>query len=67
VTKFQLAAGAHADFLFSTIDGTISGSNPTVGVASGDTPPSTHAVVVIRTTDGSSYTGLKPTSIIAGI
>ena len=37
-------------FLFSTIDGTIAGWNPTVAVA--------HAVTVVKTTDGSSYTGL---------
>jgi uncharacterized protein (TIGR03118 family) len=57
-TDFLLAAGAPAAFLFSTIDGTISGWNPTVGVAAGAAPPSTHAIVVIKTTDGSSYTGL---------
>jgi len=45
-------------FLFSTIDGTIAGWNPTVAVAQGAAPPSTHAVTVIKTTDGSSYTGL---------
>src|ERR1700733_11217864 len=56
-TDFLLAAGAPADFLFSTIDGTISGWNPTVGVASG-AKTSTNAVVVVKTTDGSSYTGL---------
>jgi uncharacterized protein (TIGR03118 family) len=62
-TDFLLAAGAPAAFLFSTIDGTISGWNPTVGVASGGAPPSTHAVVVVKTTDGSSYTGLTSATI----
>jgi uncharacterized protein (TIGR03118 family) len=62
-TDFVLAPGAAADFLFSTIDGTISGWNPTVGVASGSTPPSTNAVVVVKTTDGSSYTGLTSATI----
>lgn len=62
-TDFVLAPGAAADFLFSTIDGTISGWNPTVGVASGSTPPSTSAVVVVKTTDGSSYTGLTSATI----
>ena len=62
-TDFLLAPGAAADFLFSTIDGTISGWNPTVGVASGSTPPSTNAVVVVKTTDGSSYTGLTSATI----
>ena len=57
-TDFLLAPGAPADFLFSTIDGSISGWNPSVGVAAGAAPPSTHAMVVVKTTDGSSYTGL---------
>ena len=62
-TDFLLAPGAPAAFLFSTIDGTISGWNPTVGVASGSTPPSTNAVVVVKTTDGSSYTGLTSATV----
>jgi uncharacterized protein (TIGR03118 family) len=62
-TDFLLAAGAPADFLFSTLDGTISGWNPAVGVASGAQPPSTNAVVVVKTTDGSSYTGLTSATI----
>ena len=49
-TDFLLAPNAPADFLFSTLDGTISGWNPTVA-------PTT-AVIVVKTTDGSSYTGL---------
>ena len=61
-TDFLLAAGAPADFLFSTIDGTISGWNPTVGVASG-AKTSTNAVVVVKTTDGSSYTGLTSATV----
>jgi uncharacterized protein (TIGR03118 family) len=62
-TDFLLAAGAPADFLFSTIDGTISGWNPTIGIASGGAAPSTNAVVVVKTTDGSSYTGLTSATI----
>ena len=62
-TDFLLAAGAPAAFLFSTIDGTISGWNPAVGVANGAKPPSTHAVVVVKTTDGSSYTGLTSATV----
>jgi uncharacterized protein (TIGR03118 family) len=62
-TDFLLAAGAPADFLFSTIDGTISGWNPAVGLASGAAAPSTHAVVVVKTTDGSSYTGLTSATV----
>lgn len=57
-TDFLLAPGAPAAFLFSTIDGTISGWNPNVGVARGAAPPSKLATIVVRTTDGSSYTGL---------
>ena len=49
-TDFVLAPGAPALFLFSTIDGTISGWNPAVGP--------TLATIVVKTTDGSSYTGL---------
>jgi uncharacterized protein (TIGR03118 family) len=62
-TDFLLAAGAPASFLFSTIDGTISGWNPTIGVAAGAAPPSTHAITVVKTTDGSSYTGLTSATI----
>jgi uncharacterized protein (TIGR03118 family) len=62
-TDFLLAPGAPAAFLFSTIDGTISGWNPSVGVAAGAKPPSTQAVVVVKTTDGSSYTGLTSATI----
>jgi uncharacterized protein (TIGR03118 family) len=49
-TDFLLAAAKPALFLFSTIDGTIAGWNP------GVLP--TQAVTVVKTTDGSSYTGL---------
>ena len=49
-TDFLLAPGKPATFLFSTIDGTIAGWNPTVAA--------TLAVTVVKTTDGSSYTGL---------
>src|SRR5580704_14924529 len=55
---FLLAPGKPAVFLFCTIDGTIAGWNPTVAVAQGAAPPSTHAVTVVKTADGSSYTGL---------
>jgi uncharacterized protein (TIGR03118 family) len=57
-TDFLLAPGKPAAFLFSTIDGTIAGWNPTVAIAQGAAPPSTQAVTVVKTTDGSSYTGL---------
>ena len=62
-TDFVLAPNAPALFLFSTIDGTISGWNPAVGIAAGGTPPSTHAVIEVKTTDGSSYTGLTAAKI----
>lgn len=55
---FLLAPGKPAAFLFCTGDGTIAGWNPTVAVAQGAAPPSTHAVTVVKTTDGSAYTGL---------
>jgi uncharacterized protein (TIGR03118 family) len=57
-TDFILAPGAPADFIFATLDGTIAAWNPNVGLANGAMPPSTHAVTVIKTTDGSVFTGL---------
>jgi uncharacterized protein (TIGR03118 family) len=62
-TDFLLAPNMPADFLFSTIDGTISGWNPMIGLAAGAAPPSTHAVIVVKTTDGSSYTGLTSATL----
>jgi hypothetical protein len=65
-TDFVLAPGAPAAFLFSTLDGTISGWNPNVGIAAfGALGSSTHAVIVVKTADGSSYTGLT-SAIIKG-
>src|SRR6266403_2946191 len=49
-TDFLLAPGKPAVFLFSTNDGTIAGWNPAVAA--------TLAVIVVKTTDGSNYTGL---------
>jgi uncharacterized protein (TIGR03118 family) len=54
-TDFLLAPAKPALFLFSTIDGTIAGWNPSVAA--------TLAVTVVKTTDGSSYTGLTSTFI----
>ena len=51
-TDFLLAPGKPAVFLFSTIDGTIAGWNPTVALAQGSAPPSTNAVTVVKTSDG---------------
>jgi len=55
---FLLAPGKPAVFLFCTADGTIAGWNPTVAVLQGAAPPSTNAVTVVKTADGSAYTGL---------
>lgn len=57
-TDFLLAPGAQAIFLFCTIDGTIAGWNPAVGLTAGMMPPSTHAVTVVKGKKGSVYTGL---------
>jgi uncharacterized protein (TIGR03118 family) len=57
-TDFLLTPTAQALFLFSTIDGTIAGWNPGVGNPAGVSGTSTHAVTTVKTTDGSSYTGL---------
>ena len=57
-TDFLLAPGEPAKFLFVTVDGTIAGWNPLVGLGPGVAPPSTHAVTVVKTTDGSAFTGL---------
>src|SRR5258707_5095234 len=56
-TDFLLAPGKPALFLFSTNDGTIAGWNTAVAA--------TLAVTVVKTTDGSSYTGLT-SSLING-
>src|SRR3984957_12945135 len=59
-TDFVLAPGAPAAFLFSTLDGTISGWHPNVGIAAGGAPgSSTHAVIVVKHAAGSSYAGLS--------
>jgi uncharacterized protein (TIGR03118 family) len=57
-TDFLLVPGKPAQFLFATVDGTLAGWNPGVGVAPGAAPPSTTAVTVVKTTDGSAFTGL---------
>jgi uncharacterized protein (TIGR03118 family) len=62
-TDFLLAPGAPADFLFATVDGTISGWNPTIGIPAGGSPPSKVATIVVKTTNGSSYTGLTSATI----
>jgi uncharacterized protein (TIGR03118 family) len=57
-TDFLLAPGKSADFMFATLDGTIAAWNPNVALANGATPPSTHAMTVVKSTDGSVFTGL---------
>ncbi|WP_263384748.1 TIGR03118 family protein [Granulicella arctica] len=53
-----LVSGKPAAFLFATIDGTIAAWNPAVGILPGAAAPSVNAITVVKTTDGSSYTGL---------
>ena len=57
-TDFLLAAGAPSLFIFTTLDGTIAAWNPIIGLANGSAPPSTNAVTVVKTSDGSVFTGL---------
>ncbi len=57
-TDFLLAPNKEAAFIFATLDGTIAAWNPTIGLTPGSKPPSTNAVTVARTTDGSGYTGI---------
>jgi uncharacterized protein (TIGR03118 family) len=53
---FLLGPGMPSVFLFSTLQGTISGWNPAFGVAAGKT--STNAAIVATGKKGSAYTGL---------
>lgn len=57
-TDFLLDPKDPALFMFCTIDGTIAAWNPNVAIAAGAAAPSTHAVTVVKTSDGSVYTGL---------
>lgn len=57
-TDFLLGPKQPAAFVFATLDGTIAAWNPGVGLAPGANPPSTNAVTVVRTKDGSGYTAL---------
>jgi uncharacterized protein (TIGR03118 family) len=57
-TDFLIAPGFPAQFIFATNDGGIAAWNPNVGIAQGATAPSTHAEMVVRTKDGSGYTGV---------
>jgi uncharacterized protein (TIGR03118 family) len=57
-TDFVLSGGFASSFLFATLDGAIIGWNANVGIAPGAAAPSVNAVIAVKTTDGSSYTGL---------
>jgi uncharacterized protein (TIGR03118 family) len=57
-TDFLLAPKKAAAFIFATLDGTIAAWNPNVGNSPGVPGPSTNAVTVVRTTDGTGYTAL---------
>jgi uncharacterized protein (TIGR03118 family) len=64
-TDFLLAPNKPAAFIFATLDGTIAAWNATIAVVPGANPPSTNAVTVARTKDGSGYTALT-TAFIDG-
>jgi len=60
-TDFAVSDGVNsksAVFLFASEAGTVSGWNPTVGVASGATPPSVTAETAFEATDGAIYKGM---------
>jgi uncharacterized protein (TIGR03118 family) len=57
-TDFLLAKGSPAVFIFATIQGTIAGWNPAIGLTKGQSAPSTHAVTAASGKKGSAYTGL---------
>jgi uncharacterized protein (TIGR03118 family) len=57
-TDFLLAANTPAEFIFDTLDGAIAGWNPNFAISQGGAAPSTNAVLVVKNTDGSSYTGM---------
>ncbi|MEA3005679.1 MAG: hypothetical protein QOI94_948 [Acidobacteriaceae bacterium] len=57
-TDFLLAPKKAAAFIFATLDGSIAAWNPNVGNTPGVHGPSTNAVTVVRTTDGSGFTAL---------
>ncbi len=57
-TDFLLTGGKPADFIYSTLDGSLAGWNPAVGIKPGGAAPSTNAVTTYVGPKGSSYTGL---------
>ena len=64
-TDFLLAPKKAAAFIFATLDGSIAAWNPNVGNTPGVPGPSTNAVTVVRTTDGSGFTALT-TAFVRG-
>ncbi len=66
-TDFLLGPGLPARFLFATEDGTIAGWNPAAGLATGGTPPSTMAVTMVKTTDGSIFKGMTSAYMGTGL
>ena len=61
-----LTPGKQADFVYCTLDGSIAGWNPSVGIAPGGVAPSTHAVTTYVGPKGSVYTGLTSASLNGG-
>ena len=57
-TDFLLAPGKQADFIYSTLDGSLAAWNPAVGIPAGGAAPSTVAVTTYVGPKNSSYTGL---------
>ena len=57
-TDFPAAPGKTAAFIFATLDGSIAAWNPNVGNTPNVPGPSTNAVTVAHTKDGSGFTGI---------
>src|SRR5439155_14365812 len=60
-TDFQVTDGTNtgpAVFLFASEAGTVTGWNPQVGVAPGDSPPSRTAETAFTAADGAIYKGI---------
>ena len=62
-TDFLLAPGKQATFIFSTLDGSLAGWNPAVGIAPGAAAPSTNAITTYVGPTGSVYTGLTSAQV----
>ncbi len=58
LTDFIIAPGQPANFIFTMLGGGLAAWNPNVAIAQGASAPSTHAVLVAKGAEGSSYTGL---------